>query len=132
MNNSLRTCTEVSHDLLWRCHPEPHGPTHSFATTLVLAIRSQQCCLASSSESQKFSQAQMLSSFTVFFSICHTPKRGVGPDNMGQEKKQNYWSPKEDCFHHQNLCLFPFQSFMMYPKDPRCDSQIRTRIRSRT
>lgn len=24
-------------------------------------------------------------------------------------------------FHQSNLCLFPFQSFVMHPKDPRCD-----------
>lgn len=28
-------------------------------------------------------------------SAIQAPKTGAGPDSMGQEKKQNYWSPKD-------------------------------------
>lgn len=61
-------------------------------------------------------------------SVIKAPKKGLGPDSLVQEKKQNYWALKKTIlrFHHQNLCLFSFQSFMVYPKAPRCDSQVRT------
>lgn len=31
-------------------------------------------------------------------SVTYAPKKGVGSESLGQEKKQNYWSPKEDYF----------------------------------
>lgn len=67
----------------------------------VWAIRSRQCCLASSTK--EFSWAQMLSSFIVFSPICHTstsvwPEKWAGLNNLGWGKELSYWSPESGCF----------------------------------
>lgn len=75
---------------------QSHTPALSFATTLVLAIRSSRVAWHRPQKVRSFHRLRCSAALqSSSQSILQAPGKGVGPDSMGQEKKQNYWSPKD-------------------------------------